>query len=61
MLRTVCVRPTLWEAMLPPEDLLMPTDFEAVDTSPITSASTKASIGAISLGLRTTVQPAAMA
>ena len=31
MLRTVCVRPTLWEAMLPPEALVMPAELEAVD------------------------------
>ena len=31
MLRTVCVRPTLWEAMLPPEALVMPPELEAVD------------------------------
>ena len=31
MLRTVCVRPTLWEAMLPPEALVMPPELAAVD------------------------------
>jgi len=31
VLRTVCVRPTLWEAMLPPEALMMPPELEAVD------------------------------
>ena len=30
MLRTVCVRPTLWEAMLPPEALVMPPELAAV-------------------------------
>ncbi len=31
MLRTVCVRPTLWEALLPPEALVMPDEMAAVD------------------------------
>jgi transposase, IS5 family len=31
VLRTVCVRPTLWEAMLPPEALVMPAELVAVD------------------------------
>ena len=31
MLRTVCVRPTLWEAMLPVEALVMPPELAAVD------------------------------
>lgn len=31
MLRTVCDRPTLWEALLPPEALVMPADLVAVD------------------------------
>ena len=31
MLRTVCVRPTLWEALLPPEALVMPAELVAVD------------------------------
>ena len=31
MLRTVCVRPTLWEALLPPEALVMPAALEDVD------------------------------
>jgi len=31
VLRTVCVRPTLWEAMLPPEALVMPPKLAAVD------------------------------
>lgn len=31
MLRTVCVRPTLWEALLPPEALVMPDELAAVD------------------------------
>lgn len=31
MLRTVCVRPTLWEALLPAEALVMPAELEAVD------------------------------
>ncbi|MGH9231783.1 MAG: ISNCY family transposase [Acidimicrobiales bacterium] len=31
MLRTVCVRPTLWEALLPPEALVMPAELEDVD------------------------------
>jgi len=29
--RTVCVRPTLWEALLPPEALVMPAELVAVD------------------------------
>ena len=31
MLRTVCDRPTLWQALLPPEALVMPAELEAVD------------------------------
>lgn len=31
MLRTVCDRPTLWEALLPPEALVMPAELVAVD------------------------------
>ncbi len=31
MLRTVCDRPTLWEALLPPEALVMPPELVAVD------------------------------
>lgn len=31
MLRTVCGRPTLWEALLPAEALVMPAELEAVD------------------------------
>ena len=31
MFRTVCVRPTLWEALLPPEALVMPAELVAVD------------------------------
>lgn len=31
MLRTVCDRPTLWEALLPVEALVMPAELEAVD------------------------------
>ena len=31
VLRTVCVRPTLWEALLPPEALVMPAELVAVD------------------------------
>lgn len=31
MLRTVCVRPTLWEALLPPEALVMPVELVSVD------------------------------
>ncbi len=31
MLRTVCVRPTLWEALLPPEAMVMPAELVAVD------------------------------
>ena len=31
MLRTVCLRPTLWEALLPPEALVMPAELAAVD------------------------------
>jgi transposase, IS5 family len=31
VLRTVCVRPTLWEALLPPEALIMPPELVAVD------------------------------
>jgi IS5 family transposase len=29
--RTVCDRPTLWEALLPPEALVMPAELTAVD------------------------------
>ena len=28
VLRTVCARPTLWEALLPPEALVMPAELE---------------------------------
>jgi transposase, IS5 family len=31
VLRTVCVRPTLWEVLLPPEALVMPPELVAVD------------------------------
>lgn len=31
MLRTICVRPTLWEAMLPPEAIVMPPELAALD------------------------------
>lgn len=31
VLRTVCDRPTLWEALLPPEALVMPAELVAVD------------------------------
>ncbi len=31
VLRTVGVRATLWEALLPPEALVMPAELEAVD------------------------------
>jgi len=31
VLRTVCDRPTLWEALLPPEALVMPAELAAVD------------------------------
>ena len=31
MLTTICVRPTLWEALLPPEALVMPAELVAVD------------------------------
>jgi len=31
VLRTVCDRPTLWEAQLPPEALVMPAELAAVD------------------------------
>jgi IS5 family transposase len=31
VLRTVCDRPTLWEALLPPEALVMPPELQAVD------------------------------
>lgn len=31
MFRTVCDRPTLWEALLPPEALVMPAELVAVD------------------------------
>ena len=31
MLRTARDRPTLWEALLPPEALVMPAELEAVD------------------------------
>lgn len=31
MLTTVCVRPTLWEALLPSEALVMPAELVAVD------------------------------
>ncbi len=31
MFRTVCHRPTLWEALLPPEALVMPAELGAVD------------------------------
>jgi len=31
VLRTVCARPTLWEALLPPEALVMPAELVAVD------------------------------
>jgi transposase, IS5 family len=31
VLRTVCDRPTLWQALLPPEALVMPAELEAVD------------------------------
>jgi transposase, IS5 family len=31
VLTTICVRPTLWEALLPPEALVMPAELEAVD------------------------------
>jgi hypothetical protein len=31
VLRTVCYRPTLWEALLPPEALVMPAELVEVD------------------------------
>jgi transposase, IS5 family len=31
VLTTICVRPTLWEALLPPEALVMPVELVAVD------------------------------
>lgn len=31
MLRTICDRPTLWEALLPPEALVMPAELVAID------------------------------
>lgn len=33
VLRTVCDRPTLWEALLPPEALVRPAELVAVDAS----------------------------
>ena len=31
MVTTICVRPTLWEALLPPETLVIPAELVAVD------------------------------